>query len=82
MADLIDTKSIASGIAALSICESLLIALSELKIMSHHDMAGVLHDAAAAHTDIGPSGGDAALQLEVEMIIKRMIAHCHSASID
>ena len=38
-----------SGLAALSICESLLLALEESKVLSHRDVRGVLEDAASAH---------------------------------
>ena len=38
-----------SGLAALSICESLLLALEESKVLSHRDVRGVLEDAAGAH---------------------------------
>ena len=35
-----------SGAAALSICESLLLALSEGKVLSDHEVQGLLEDAA------------------------------------
>jgi hypothetical protein len=38
-----------AGIAALSICESLLLALNDHKILPEREVVGVLHDAAAAH---------------------------------
>jgi hypothetical protein len=38
-----------SGLAALSICESLLLALEESKVLSHRNARGVLEDPAAAH---------------------------------
>ena len=40
-----------SGIAALSICEAILLSLRERKILSDHEIAGLLHDAAAVHTN-------------------------------
>ena len=74
MANPIGMKGTASGIAALSICESLLIALSELKIMDGQETGGVLKDAASAHRNAGGTGHEAALHLEVAAIIERIIA--------
>ncbi len=69
-----DTKGIAPGIAALSICESLLLALGDLKIMGAKETAGVLHDAADAHRNARGTGDEAAMHLEVAAIIERIIA--------
>lgn len=44
-----DTDKTTAGAAALSICESLLIALNDLKIISDEDAHAVLEDAAATH---------------------------------
>lgn len=74
MADPIDMNGTASGIAALSICESLLIALSDLKIMGANEATGVLTDAAAAHRNAGGTGDEAAMHLEVAAIIERIMA--------
>ena len=38
-----------AGLAALSICESLLLALNDRKILPEHEIVGILQDAAAAH---------------------------------
>lgn len=38
-----------AGTAALSICESLLLALNDRKILPEREIVGVLQDAAAAH---------------------------------
>ena len=69
-----DAKSIAAGVAALSICESLLLALSDLKIMGAKDMAGVLEDAAAVHRGAAAASPSAALHLEAAAMIDRIIA--------
>ena len=74
MANPIDMKGTASGLAALAICESLLIAMSELKIMGDRETAGVLKDAAAAHRHAGGGGDEAALHREVAVIIERILA--------
>jgi len=41
----------ADGMAALGICESLLIALTELKIIGEQDARDLLTDVATAHTE-------------------------------
>mgnify|MGYP003383022223 CR=1 FL=1 len=69
-----DMKDTASGIAALSICESLLLALNDLKVMGVKETAGVLHDAADAHRNAGETGDEAAMHLEVAAIIERIIS--------
>jgi len=38
-----------AGLAALSICESLLLALNDHKVLPEREIVGVLRDAAAAH---------------------------------
>ena len=48
-----DRKALA-GAAALAICESLLLALAERKVLSDGEICGVLEDAAMAHR--GASG--------------------------
>ena len=74
MADQADMKGAAAGVAALSICESLLIALSDLKIMGSKETAGVLQDAAAAHRHAGAAGSEADLHIAVTVILERIIA--------
>ena len=44
-----------SGIAALSICESLLLALNDRKVLTEIQIVGILVDAAAAHANV-PNG--------------------------
>lgn len=39
------------GAAALSICESLLLALNDRNILPEHEIVGILKDAAAAHAN-------------------------------
>ena len=41
----------ADGIAALGICESLLLALTDLKIISEEDARDLLTDVATSHTE-------------------------------
>ncbi|WP_208985980.1 hypothetical protein [Labrenzia sp. OB1] len=44
-----------SGMAALSICEALLLALGDQNLLPEHEIEGVLRDAAATHENaVGP----------------------------
>jgi hypothetical protein len=74
MAPMTDIKDIAAGSAALAICESLLLALTELKVIDDHDARGVLEDAAAAHRGVERSAQDAAVHNEAAHIIEHIIA--------
>ena len=38
-----------TGMAALSICEALLLAMNDHKLLPEREIMGVLHDAAASH---------------------------------
>jgi len=64
----------AAGLAALAICESLLLALSDLKVIGERDARGVLDDATAAYRNGGASNEAGALNLEVVAILERIIA--------
>ena len=52
----IPTITNGEGAAALAICESLLIALTDLKIMSAVDVRGLLTDVVAAHSEAAQDG--------------------------
>lgn len=41
-----------AGLAALTICESLLLALNDHKILPEREILGILRDAAAAHENV------------------------------
>lgn len=69
-----DVLGPASGLAALAICESLLLALSDLKIVGERERRGVLEDAAAAFRNGGASTQTTAIKLEVIGILERIIA--------
>jgi len=62
------------GAAALAICESLLLALNDLKILPEFEIVGVLRDAAAAH-DNHPDlrDGQAEMHKSVSVLINRII---------
>lgn len=74
MAGSSDMDGAAAGLAALSICESLLLAISDLKIMSREDIASVLEDATGVHRTAAALGTDAALHREVVALIERIKA--------
>lgn len=74
MAHATTLKHTAAGLAALSICESLLLALGDLKILSRKDLVGILDDAAAAHRGAGAGVRDTAMHLEATAILERIMA--------
>ena len=77
MASSADMLDAVSGMAALSICESLLLAMGDLKIMNEHQAIGVIKDAAASHqaaSDVALSDEATARHLEVVAILNKIIA--------
>ena len=74
MAPMSDIKDLAAGSAALAICESLLLALTELRILDDHDARGVLEDAAAAHRGVESTAPDAAVHIEAAHIIEHILS--------
>jgi hypothetical protein len=69
----------AAGLAALSICESLMIALVEKGVLSLDEARGVLEDAAAAHQNIDIVDGVAAPHQSASLIIERLITQIGAA---
>ena len=63
-----------AGHAALAICESLLIAMQDLKILSEKDARDILQDAATTHREAGVISERPELHINVADIIDRMIA--------
>jgi hypothetical protein len=61
-----------AGTAALAICESLLLALNDHKILPEREIVGVLRDAAAAHAN-PPPGEDDAKHAAVAAPINRIL---------
>jgi hypothetical protein len=61
------------GMAALAICESLLLALNDRKILPEIEILGVLVDAAAAHTNAPVGDGREAMHAGVAALIQRII---------
>lgn len=62
-----------AGLAALSICESLLIALNDLKIIGDADARGVLEDAAESHRNAPPDAATPDEHRAVVALIERII---------
>ena len=69
-----DIQNTASGLAALSICESLLLAMGDLKLMGEAEAVGIIADAAAAHRGAGATADEKALHLAVAAILDRIIS--------
>ena len=53
-----DDENYYSGMAALTICESLLLALNDHNILPENDILGVLRDAAATHENAVDTKGE------------------------
>lgn len=66
--------STTSGVAALSICEALLLALNDAKVLPEHEIMGVLKDAAATHEGAAGSDIEIAEHTAVAMLINKIIA--------
>lgn len=74
MSKILDPRGGAAGMAALSICESLILAMGDLKIMGEQDAIGVVKDAAEAHRGSGSTEDERALHGEVAAILDQIIA--------
>lgn len=63
-----------SGMAALSICEALLLALNDAGILPENEIMGVLTDAAATHEHALGSETDVEKHQATAALIRRIIA--------
>ncbi|MFZ7092662.1 hypothetical protein [Primorskyibacter sp. 2E233] len=63
-----------SGMAALSICEALLLAMNDHGLLPEHEIVGVLRDAAATHENAAGSDIDLAKHVAVAGLINKIIA--------
>ncbi len=63
-----------SGMAALAICESLLLAMNDHKLLPEHEIMGILLDAAATHENAVSAGTEKEVHLAVARLINRIIA--------
>jgi hypothetical protein len=66
-----------AGTAALAICESLLLALNDHKILPETEIVGILTDAAAGHENAPPSDRDE-LHAAVVALINSILASGNS----
>lgn len=65
----------AAGHAALAICESLLLALNDRKILDEREILAILEDAATAHRNAVPlARGDGAVHEAAAILIEAIIA--------
>lgn len=62
-----------AGLAALAICESLLLALNDRNVLPEREIVGILKDAAGAHAHAPPRDGDAAVHQAVAGLINKII---------
>jgi hypothetical protein len=62
-----------SGVAALSICESLLLALNDRKILPEKEILGILADAAAGHENAPNDDGKAEFHQAVAQLINAIL---------
>ena len=69
----------AAGLAALSICESILLSLTDKGIIDEAEAKAILTDAAAAHRGAEPlADGDAGLHAEAAALIEGIRDHGNS----
>ena len=64
----------AEGLAALGICESLLLALTDLKILSDKDTRDLLTDVATTHAEAATTSPTPANHRAVVEIVHRILA--------
>lgn len=69
-----DIQTTASGLAALSICESLLLALGDKKLIGEKEALAVIDDAASAHRNAGSTTDEKEIHLAVVTILERIIS--------
>ncbi len=67
------TNDDVSGVAALAICESLLLCLGDRKILAEKEVIGVLEDAIAAHQNAPPDDGMTQMHEAVATLIQSII---------
>ncbi len=63
-----------SGVAALSICEALLLALNDHDMLPESEIVGILKDAANTHENAIGLDGNAEMHRQVALLINRIVA--------
>ena len=69
-----ETISNVDGMAALGICESLLLALTDLKIMKEEDTRDLLNDVAETHEEAASNSSSPDAHKAVVAIMRRILA--------
>ena len=77
-----DRKAGAAGIAALAICESLLLSLTESQTLAEGEARSILEDAAAANRNAVPLAPDAGHHEAAAAIIELILAGGNSVRFD
>ena len=62
------------GVAALSICEALLLAMNDNKVLPEHEIVGILRDAAKTHENAAGTDNEIEAHLAAAALINRIIA--------
>lgn len=65
--------STVSGLAALSICEALLLALNDAKVLPESEIIGILKDAAATHENARGSASEIIEHKAAASLINKII---------
>jgi hypothetical protein len=68
-----DGESGAAGLAALAICESMLLSLTENRVIDDAEARAILADAAAAHRNAVPLVADGARHEAAAILIERIL---------
>ncbi|SIS91403.1 hypothetical protein [Paracoccus saliphilus] len=63
-----------SGVAALSICEALMLAMNDNRLLPEHEIIGVLSDAASTHENATGSDAEMEMHRAVADMINQIIA--------
>lgn len=63
-----------SGIAALSICEALMLALNDAKVLPEKEIVGILTDAAATHENAVGTDAELKMHKSVAALLNCIIA--------
>lgn len=67
------TENENAGLAALSICEALLLAMNDGGLLPEHEIMGVLRDAAATHENATGSDAETETHRTVAALINQII---------
>ena len=65
--------SAAVGLAALSICESLILSLGDRGLLDERETKGLLEDVITTHQNVAPTSDDPALHNAVVRLVNRIL---------